>query len=416
MAMQVFLSHSAGDVQADADFVEDLHERLLAVKADDGSPQFEVFFDRDNLRAADPWRQKLFDFLGACHGGVVVLNERAIQSDKYPWVHTEASILRWRTWMGEQLPLVLMLRGAGSQALYAQRKEWEPLAFGEVQFLGARKEFVDATLDTAAFDVLVAQLKASGVANDGTRYGQLREALRSEIKRIPFDEPGVAEWTKRLLAEGPAGLSALIDKKGYLSDEAKQAIETALDLIAPWWIDVQSSARLASAATDPALSTFAVNGSRTDYTPLMYVRQACCLSANVAWKVLPILGNSGTQGTQAFLDSIVAEVRRVLKSAFPKVWPPTEEVSDEDMNELIDSLLGKQRRPTFIALPPHLAADKTVADAVHAVFPNLKLIALTRTPEQAAAIAHAVPLTPLPDPALEKSERERFRDIRAILS
>ena len=159
-----------------------------------------------------------------------------------------------------------------------------------------------------------------------------------------------------------------------------------------------------------------MKGSDIRYTPAMYVRHACCLGAAYAWKVLPIGANAGVQGTAAFLDSVVAEVRRELKAAFRRVWPDGEGVTDAQINLQLESLLAMDPpRPTFVALPDHVAANKAVADAILSAFPRLKLLLMTTSPQRAAAIAHAVPLVPLPEVAVETGELQRYNNILAML-
>jgi hypothetical protein len=417
MPIQVFLSHSAGDNPADLAFVEDLRDRLRGVQAPppDGGAQFEVFFDQDTVRAGEHWRKKIFDRLGVCHAGVVVLNERALNRDQFPWVHTEASILRWRMWMGEDLALLLMFRGAGTRDEYAKRKEWGPLAFDEIQFLQGRQEFTGPALDDAAFDALVTQLRKTGVAPTDTRYARLRKALSDRLSKIPLDAAGARRWTEKLLTEGPVGMAALIEE---CVDPDKESVQHALDLIAPWWVDPRSSCRLAAAAL-PTQGTalFALNGSDIQYTPIMYVRHACCLGAQYAWKVLPVGANAGLQDAEQFRASVVSEARKQLVDAFRQAWRDPQKVTDADINARLDSLLAmKPPRPTFVALPPHVAADEKVAEAILAAFPPVKLILMTNSPEQAAAIPHAVPLEPLPDAAVESGELNRYLDIMSILS
>ena len=408
MAIQVFLSHSAGDVPEDAAFLDDLRTRLAAVQAPDGTAQFEIFFDRENLLAGDHWRKKLLETLGSCHAGVVVLNERALKVDEFPWVHTEASILRWRLWMGEKLALILMLRGKDSAKLYAARREWQPLGFDEIQFLGARKEYTEATLDEAAFGTLVKQLLlAKDMEPAKTRYGLLRGALQRWLERVPLDPARAREWTEKLLLVGPAGLPRLIAEAVA---PMKEPLEQAHGLIAPWWVDPSSSCLLTSAAVEATPVAFALNGSDIQYTPRMYVHHACCLGPDVAWKVLPVRAAPGVQSTAEFLDKVVAEVRKQLIDAYRRAWFGRDDVSDEEINDHVASLLRDDPpQPTFVALPHGVAADKAVAQEILAKFPLVKLILMTQTPEQARAIAHAVPLEPLPDPVAEKAELTRYR-------
>jgi hypothetical protein len=385
------------------------------VKLPDGSPQFEVICDFQELKVGEHWRKKLFDHLGDCNAGVVVLNDRALDTANYPWVHTEASVLRWRALSGENVPLFPLLRGAGTRDKWSTAKAWEPLAFRELQSLAHREEILADTLDPAAFDELVQELKDKADTSAASGYESLRETLKGHIETIPVKQNQLREWTDRLLKEGPEALHDLVNKN---KPKDIDAVVGALEVIGPWWVDPRASCRLAAAAVkDPRLpkpQVFAVNGSQVRYTPLMYVRHACALRVTVPWKILPITGRASSQGTTAFINATVDEVRRTLIAAFPRVWPDKNATDAEIVAQLQASLDDEPSRPTFIALQPEIAADKQLAEAILAAFPPLRLILLAETREAAAAIAHAVPLEPLPDPAVEGEEHKRYNNILAM--
>lgn len=413
MAISVFISHSTNETD-DKPFLLDLCQRLEAIKVN-GEPALDVQVDTDLLHAGDSWRSKILGAVGRCQAGVVLLNRKAITESW--WVHTEASILRWRQWLGEDIVLVLVLRGGGSNASFLEAAKWQPLAFGELQFLGRRREFTEPTLPANAFDELEKALKHAAQPSSGGRYEKLRAGVVAHLRRAfanaGVGDPVVRQETDRLLEEGPRRVLDLIEEHGTVLDP--QPVLNVIELVAPWWIDPVSTCRLANAVADDAPVAYSFNGSDLRYTPFMYVRNACCQGPDFSWKVIPVTGARGRQGTIHFEEDIVSEVRAGLRMAYRKVWPDRlEQVTDEEINEQVRSLRG-QRRPTFVALPPHLSGSAQIVKTILLAFPHVHLLLMTETQKDAEGLGYAQALEPLPDPVTEKEQRSNYNNARASL-
>lgn len=403
MSLSVFVSHStnpqAGSPHPvgadDRSFLEDLCSRLGDI-TDGGEPIFKVNADYKNLRAGDHWRAKLLAGLGVCGAGVVLLNRQAIAHSE--WVHTEASIMRWRNWLSECSPLILILYGPGSRDAFGTTAKWKPLAFGEIHLLANGTEFSGPVLPAAAFDELVAALKCADGRCDLGRFGLLREAIETRLKKAAAaDQPNLGtsrEEADKLIEEGPGGIHDLLDRWGYLlgSGEKRELIE----FIAPWWVEPDSSCHLAK-LSQPEVEQrdFSVTGKIPVYMAQMYVQHACVQPPDSSWRVATVTAKGGQAAGPEFYASVVEEVRSGLIAAYRAAWDDPQNVEDDEINLLV-RINRDAGRPTFVALPNHVAGDGEVRKAVLTAFSGVSLLHVTATAEQARAIAGCQALVPLP--------------------
>src|SRR3954469_15485232 len=141
----VFVSHSArGD--------PDSHASLKAIEAQLKKAGFDVLLDETRLKGGEPWRNCLHTWMGHCHGAILLLTPKALQS---PWVLKEATILSWRNSLsapGEFL-LVPVLLGISPNEL-AANTVFAPLNLQEVQAIKGLKGAALAKALVALFEPL----------------------------------------------------------------------------------------------------------------------------------------------------------------------------------------------------------------------------------------------------------------------
>ena len=86
---RLFLSHSSPSQEARARLVAFAKALEDSARPDD----LRVLYDKEQIATGDDWRNRIAFMLHACHGGVVVLDEAALDSD---WVPAEATFLSLR--------------------------------------------------------------------------------------------------------------------------------------------------------------------------------------------------------------------------------------------------------------------------------------------------------------------------------
>lgn len=413
MSARIFISHSTRGT-GDKRFLEDLRNRLESVR-EDGEALFDVVVDISHLKAGDYWRPKLLNFLDSCCAGIVLLNREAIEDSD--WVHAEASILRWRKWRKEQVCLILILVGNGTLQAFDNQGKWKPLAFNELQFLSRAREFTGPYIDEEGFEDLLKALRPVTALCQETKYEKLRTAVITQLTAFlegNMSGPEIRKEAELLLEQGLKRIPPLVENHGL--GRPTESLENVIELVAPWWINPVSSCRLAcpEEASRPAI--FNLNGSDLDYTPLMYVQNACCLGPDLSWKVIQLLAEGLPCQEDLLLEEAVDRVRKGLKHAYRKVWRrrSAQQIDDGQLNRLIEGS-RRHQRPTFVAMPASLGADGKIPNAIFAAFPKVDLLLMANTPEEVMAIEYGEPLLPLPDPQTEETEYDNYLTARSTL-
>ncbi|AGZ40701.1 hypothetical protein AFR_12075 [Actinoplanes friuliensis DSM 7358] len=122
---RVFVSHSAnGDPYAAS--VRDAVEARLA--ADGHSP----LVDRNLIHPGDRWRATLLNWLGTCDAAVILITDKAEDSN---WVRAECTILGWRAWLNPSMRIVPVLLNEGASSAVLETLGLTPVAMREIQVL-----------------------------------------------------------------------------------------------------------------------------------------------------------------------------------------------------------------------------------------------------------------------------------------
>ncbi|MGD9211102.1 MAG: toll/interleukin-1 receptor domain-containing protein [Desulfobacteraceae bacterium] len=427
MPIRVFISHSTNQTE-NKPFLKDLCQRLKAeTKA--GQSVFEVFVDTQ-INTGESWRVKLLNWISKCQAGIVLLNKKAITMSD--WVHTEATLLRWRQWLDGDVMLILVLLGQDTQQLFDKTTKWHPLSFGDIQFLKGDNglEFTAPTIDTTAYEKMVAHLKQSKkikTSFDKLRVG-LQTSLESAFKDSCIDGKKIETLVNTLLIEGPKQIDPLINEYS-MSFACKPApIKIALDLIAPWWVNPVASCPLCMPINrSQTHNAYCLNSSNPQYyryTSMMYIRHAVCLAPQFSKKrMVFVQGNSGYQDIQKHIEEVMNEVTSGLKNLIGKqriedllYAVPDKRELDADIHREINEWLERKiekRQPIFIVLPPHITVNTKLINKIFSTYPLVKLLLIMESKEAALKIKHAKQLKPFLDPIEEQREYNCYHDAKA---
>ncbi len=422
MSIKVFISHGTKETD-DKPFLLDLKKRLSEIK-DNNEELFDIFVDEDELHVGDSWRVKLFNELSKCQAGIVLLNTRATVSE---WVHTEASILRWREWMGENIILILIYLDDEAKSKVQKEAKWKPLCFTEIQFLGRGAVYSEGKLDDHGFNELLTSLKEVGVDNfQKTEYEKLQEGIQTALVQA-FKDSGTRDDTikkevEALLKKGPERINGLIDDYSNIFENNPNPIGVALDLIAPWWIDPTSSCQITRLSANPEEKVaFTLSCLKVKYTPMMYIRHACCKGPKFVNGMAQISGMSGFQGSGKHIDQIMDQVHMALKGCLARflindldaIEDETErlERTDQEINDWI-AREKNRNNPVFVVIPHPISSNEDLANAIFNKYPEARLLLQTKTKEDARSISHGQPLEPLPDSREEERHYNKYCDAK----
>ena len=159
MVYRLFLSHSSPTLGARQRLLELAGCIRSALKSDE---RVELLYDQEQIVGGDDWRRRIAFMLHVCHGGVVLLDEAALES---PWVLAEATFLSFRQAWDTSFACIPVSFLDDDDLVVAKRKRAE------------NTDFLNAT------DWSVVQLPAiqyvSGMKNDAIALG-LVAALRAK--------------------------------------------------------------------------------------------------------------------------------------------------------------------------------------------------------------------------------------------
>lgn len=105
MTHSIFVSHSAREIKEQRELRQCLNTELE-------QRGYRTFLDEADLDAGDLWRPKIYRALAECDAAVLLLSPEALKSK---WVHTESTVLTWRSELrahfGRRLTLIPVLLG-----------------------------------------------------------------------------------------------------------------------------------------------------------------------------------------------------------------------------------------------------------------------------------------------------------------
>jgi hypothetical protein len=367
-------------------------------------PGLAVDIDTSGLDAGKPWRRKLHELMARCGAGLVLLTPAVLKRPK--WVLKEAIILGWRLDLEPKFTLFFVL------APGVTRADFEKCGFDMAQ-LSETQLVTGELIDITKLDSLIAKLQPSlPVAQPVTPFDELIGAV-TQLLRVadqtgatyhdiatylgitdvlawgPLQLELLADRIAREIVEGRdenLPISGLIVKLGAWLEGHRKRL---LNLLSPWWIDMQlAGALLRRAPQNPGTLTIA--GSLVpDFTAMMTVRRAFNLKED-NYRQAEAVGLNG--------GDLFEEIRLELcEYARSQAWVPRNLKNDK----LVVAKLRDSPSPIFV--PLGVLPDSATAALLRTEFPRVIFIA-PRPPERIDLLNDD--LLPDPDLAREKAAYE----------
>ena len=442
MGPKIFISHSTSKDPKSREILEHLRDHLIV-------QGFDPFIDYHDIPPSIHWRQFLLDTLDECQGGVVLLNKDALtESD---WVHTEASILRWKNIIALRrqergayrdpikFPLAIVCLGNITPKKIRKNSKWGVLDFLQMQLLPGGEQVLSAENETEIFEKiskLFSPLKE--LSKEKTPLQEILDSMVDALTIAKFDpeelsgflytkhwdfygdekiERRIAKW---IWVNGLDGLNNFFDefKLRLISQERKESMLALAKTIAPMWIDHKDMSLLHRAVTikEDEKRACSSNGKKFDFTPKMYIQHACLHDTRLDWDsiVIPFVYDP-----RRMVQDILEQVERYLIIQF---------LSDENL-DYFDTLSWEDREPLreeirqelnkeksnhssaiFVNFPPQLSEKKELIDAIRAEFPTLTFFFLTDGDMKKLPV-ESIKLTDL-DLNKEEARRSQFNRIK----
>ena len=410
----IFVSHSAkGD-----DRVTLLLDALKSTLCQEG---FVPYIDKFRLEAGDEWRKELDSWLFYCHGAILLLSEKALNSS---WVLKEATILTARrqlsemTREGKRIFPILPVVFPEVERSRLDKEPFSPLALNEIQAL--RGERIEETVEKIR--TRIRQLKADLEIVDSPLQGQVRQIagilsgvkqsllydalqkLKSDLPARQFDTDYSIHLARKLVDDGIESLVKVMDLIAPQLDS--RSAEIMIEILAPFWVDLSAAARIPVVANRlENQRIFAIDGRR-EFTAISYIRRAC--GAFPGWKIVRIPNVSGEDQYGDIVRNIRAIIRRQLRIP--------EEDTDQDLQEHIEYLVEKN--PLFFIISPP-RPEKEILEKILASFRGVTFCLLIGDEAALGGSVGLQPpelLQPLLDRVRETNAYNQYRDARSSVA
>jgi TIR domain len=414
MPIEIFISHSAKDVEANEARPADAegaarydllaHQRAVRDAIVDALQQagYTVLLDKLSLRGGDRWRATIHRWLGSCNGAVVLLDQESVKSN---WLWKEAAILTWRASLGARMRVVPVFLGGfrstelaesklGSLQLGEEHAEREQP--GETpQAFAARVVDAFGSAALTAEDTLVERW-LEDVTETVALVGDVHLAWAAEKLGVDDDEranaPELARTVAHQLLHVP--LESAIEGLRKLKASPKLSHETfarLVDLVVPGWVDAGAARNLRELLCRLPPRVI-LNASETE-TGREYVQRAHCCDVD----------------TSDFIEF-----------SFPAGEMPSGDLL-EDFESLLMSRAGSRNRPALLRWAAKygdrmyvLAGDELLStellEAIDRDYSSLRLI-LLGGPDPSATQALA-PSAPLLEPTLAAGREDEIESDR----
>ena len=381
----IFISHSARNDPA-------AHGILIKLEQYLNKNGFDVLLDETRLEGGEPWRDRLHTWMGHCHGAIILLTSKALES---PWVLKEATILSWRhSLSGGKFPLLPVYLGVRTSDI-ENSKLFSPLALTEIQAL---KGLTGVKLCKAIADLL-APLRLSEAKTPQRQVeekiaqwlGKInRPALLAEVAANLGEDLGpwnpkcdLPSKTAILLLQAP--LKKLPEGlKPLLGAIPSEGIRTIVDMLRGSWVDREMAGSLILASRRPeGTRAAALNAIEQEFTAQAVIARAT--GGYPPWYFVQVSNAAGEDSAGSLKAQVRAALVKTVGSNNPAI-----------INSFIKNKVG--REPLFIVLPPPEGTqpllDEADVDALMSEYPDCTLFLMTGA---------ALPA----DPALPKVQRLR---------
>lgn len=360
---RLFISHSARGEPETMGLLDDLRKAL--------ENSFAVLIDKDDIEVGDSWRQTLNTWIGGCDAAIVLLTEKALQSE---YVAYEVTVLTYRE---KNLPahkctvIPVFVDPVNDEAVRKTRG-FRPSLIAEYQGISAktRQEIVQKVEKAlTGLPLLPSPIEEQEVYIENLlrklvpqgKVSQSLDMLNVDLggwKADPFRSLALA-----LLSRGLDDLTAnvILGIRSYIKD--RETLETLFEIIATSWIDVRSTECLAQIACNSLKPRLVALNAASDFIARKYVERAGNRPPGDSWSMAPV--------TAVFSEAAVESLRREIERSIRS------EIRLGPGENLADYLQWSERRkqPIFVALP---AAGITTAilDQLRASFPTVTFLLL----------------------------------------
>ena len=372
---KVFISHSA-HCTTDREFMAKLSSRLT----DEG---FQVYCDQERLEIGQEWRNELYSAIGTCHAAIVLITKEALNIEGHPWVFHECSMLSMISWARQGFPIFpISMSGVNIEDI-------QDSVFDELRITD--KQIVTYENLDDFFPGLVEKLSIPNctIENEPLYYHykrisrHLEDVKKRIIKRIvgelnssyggwdPDGYKNLDRLSRHLLSSPPEAI------KGQLVDLAiplkRNGIRSLLQLLAPFWLEIPSIARLESIVqqdlyVNDALESSSPNtaiclNTKEQFLGILQVNRAGYMHED-PYMILSPQNDAGENEIERLTETIEDDLRLRFFGEMP--------ISDEYLYEQI--LKHSSEHPVFVILPHGTA--KEVIETLRLRFRTLFFIVL----------------------------------------
>jgi hypothetical protein len=306
----IFISHSA---RADADAYPELKTLEKHLK----KSGFDVLVDESRIQGGEPWRDCLHTWMGHCHGAVVLLTARALES---PWVLKEATILAWRRSLSNGRFLLLPVFFGIRSTDLAKSQSFAPLALAEIEALKKLTGLPLAKAVAKLLDPLLSAIadtpqrelenKIAGLLSELKRPALLEKAARNLGQDLGGWRPNrdAAGMLAMLLLQAPMeklaeGLGPLV---GVLP---KESLRSIIDMLRGSWVNRETAGMLALVARKArGTRAAALNATEQEFTATALIARAS--GSHPWWYSIPVSDASGEDMGGSLKAQVAAAVTR----------------------------------------------------------------------------------------------------------
>jgi hypothetical protein len=411
--IRIFVSHSSKDVALTTDVCQALASPNPGGAEYKAAVGLDVLADYARLQDGAPWPKQLHEWLAKSHAGLILLTKDALASD---WVLKEATILTWRQSLDDSFKVFIAYDKTVVTADSLKSYRYGPLSIPTIQRIDSLdaativarvRQGVGSTPTVTPFEQLVQELAT--LMTDHVKSYTIRvlaERLRVEPPawdpQRSGDQQYLEEIARRLLGESLGGFKGVHELIAELARTVQvEPLENILNLVAPYWVDVEAAGRLRTLAARKPPPAAALNASVPLHSGKMYVSRAFNMGRDVL--VPEIAGGNAGQTAQ----EIAAQILR---------WCRARDMADESASdEEVKSALSDSLLPTYVVLPERI--DPDVLDQLRREFETVIFVMSTGPRlEPDDRFADVDWLQPALDAAVEKRERASYNAAVQIIN
>jgi hypothetical protein len=379
---RVFVSHSARGEDDTRQLLDELRAGLEAVKDKEGNQKFAVLIDKDDLDPGVLWRQTLNTWIGSCDVAIVLLTEKALNSD---YVQYETTVLRYREVSVPEhsctvIPVLVApvdaKRVNDTQGFKAsQITESQGIVSGRISDPHDRADLIDTVISHLVnLERKESPLQEQEIfLEDLFRRKVPKDKVTNSLKKLEVDLGGwdvdvYRSLALAMLSRGLDGASSrvIFDIRSDIQNRAE--LEALFEIVATSWIDLRSTRFLGKIATGSPNQRVVALDSTNHFIAEKYVWRAST-NPKDPWDVAPV--------TAAFSEKAVEDLSREIETSLRR------EVGLEDDGDLQGTLQGQNYAglPVFVAMPAAGVTTK-ILDELRLKFPTVTFFLLAGQDER----------------------------------